>query len=382
MKTHLILITMYKRIAERLHLLTALACIVGSSMTANAQDVAPSGDGIGDENATYAAPADEDIAGSVVFVEPDSKPHRFFTFTFQNDVFLNRDFGYTNGIGLTFGKGPFLSFTGNVNPLVDRLSRNLYIRTMPNKVHGIANMFFQRMQTPEDLTISTAQLEDFPYVGLLALQTTLYAYDRNQSDQFSSYLGVVGPAALADESQTLVHKIVGAEEPQGWDTQIDNELVFKLEAVRVKKIYRSQYAENRGFDVLGIGHLGLGTISSEALVGLAVRWGSNLDFSHATFSLQPDRQVNSLTLSASNNFFTFIGVQGGYFANDIMIDGNTFRDSQSLPLRHGYNQVSAGVVFKYGKLSYVAQVTDANSRSTSTSERLQYGAFSITWNLK
>ena len=350
----------------------------------HAQEVVLSEDGIGieGENSTKTAPVDEAIAGSVIFLQPDYKPHRFFTFTFQNDVFLNRDFGYTNGAGFTFGKGPFLSFDGNVNPLVDRLSRNLYIRTMPDKVHGIANMLFQRMQTPEDLTISTPQLDDFPYVGLLALQTTLYAYDRNQSDQFSSYLGMVGPAALAEETQTFVHSIIGSEEPQGWDTQIDNELVFKLEAVRVKKLYRNYYSDNLGIDLVGIGHLGLGTISSEALVGLAVRWGSNLEFSHATFSLQPDRQVNSLTLSPSNNFFTFVGVQGGYFANDIMIDGNTFRDSQSIPLRHEYNQVTAGVVFKHGKLSYVAQVTEANSRSTINSERLQYGAFSVTWNLK
>ena len=334
------------------------------------------------QNADDPENVDPNIAGSALFRDPNHKPHRFFTFTFQNDVFLNRDFGYTNGTGLQFGKGPFLSFEGNVNPVTERLSRNLYIRTMPDKVHGIANMFFQRLQTPEDLTISEQQPDDLPYAALLALQTTLYAYDRNQSDQFSTFLGVVGPIALGEEVQSGVHSIIGSEDPQGWDTQIDNEFVFKAEAVRVKKLYRNYYAENRGIDLLGIGQLGLGTISSEVLAGLVARWGTSLEFSHATFSLQPDRQVNSLTLSPTNNFFVFLGFQGGFVANDIFINGNTFRDSPSVPLRNEFNQVSAGVVFKLGKLSYVVQVTDINARSSSNVDRQQFGAFAITWNLE
>jgi len=226
------------------------------------------------------------------------------------------------------------------------------------------------------------QPDDLPYVGLLALQTTLYAYDKNQSDQFSTYIGVVGPAALGEETQTLVHSAIGSEQPEGWDTQIDNELIFKAEAIRVQKLYRNYYSDKRGIDLVGIGQLGLGTLSSEALVGFAARWGSSLEFSHATFSLQPDRQVNSLTLTPTNNFFVFVGALGGYVANDIMINGNTFRDSQSLPLRHEYNQVSAGLVFKYGKLSYVAQITTVNSRTTIPNPRARFGAFSITWNLE
>ena len=75
-----------------------------------------------------AAPVNENIADSVLFQAPKDKPHRFFTFTFQNDVFLNRDFGYTNGTGLSFGKGPFLSIKDNVNPVTEWLTRPLYIR--------------------------------------------------------------------------------------------------------------------------------------------------------------------------------------------------------------------------------------------------------------
>ena len=192
---------------------------------------------------------------------------------------------------------------------------------------------------------------------------------------------MVGPAALGEETQSFVHSLIDSEEPEGWNTQINNEIVFKAEAIRVKKLYRNYYADNRGIDLVGIGQLGLGTISSEALVGFAARWGSNLEFSHATFSLQPDRQVNSLTLSPTNNFFAFVGAMGGLVANDIMISGNTFRNSPSLPLRHEYNQVSVGLVFKYGKLSYVAQITTVNSRTTIPNPRARFGAFSVTWNL-
>ena len=67
------------------------------------------------------------------------------------------------------------------------------------------------------------------------------------------------------------------------------------------------YGKNLGFDVLGLGTAGVGNLRSNAEVSFAVRLGSNLKFSHATFSLQSDRQVNALSLGAVNDFYVFFG---------------------------------------------------------------------------
>jgi len=320
-----------------------------------------------------------EIEGSVFFKIPEGKEYRFFTLTFQNDVFVNEDDGYTNGIGFTFGRGPFLSFTkDNIPNWLHWATKKSYIQTMPNKVRGVSYMFSQRMQTPEDITLSELQVNDSPYLGLATLQTTLYAWDKNVSDQLLVILGFVGPLTLAEPSQTFIHRLIDSDRPNGWDHQVNNEPVFMIEAKRISKLYRN-YNRKLKFDVLGLAAAGFGNLKSAAKVGLAVRWGSSLEFSHATFSLQTDTQVNSLSLSDRNDFFVYAGARAGLVFNNIKTDGNTFSDSHSVPLDHYQNDASAGIVWKYKKFAYVFQLSSLSSRTTLTSRREKFGAFSFTY---
>ena len=322
---------------------------------------------------------DKNIEGSALFNTEDQKEYKFFTLTFQNDVFVGQDDGYTNGLGLTFGRGPFLEFSDDKLPTwLDFVSKKLYVRTMPNKIRGVAHMFFQRMQTPEDITLSELQVDDAPYAGFLSSQSIMYAWDKNVSDQFSIFLGLVGPLTFAERAQINIHRAIGADRPEGWRHQLKNEPVFRLEARRVLKLKRN-YSGRFGYDILGLGTVGFGNLLSNAQAGLAVRWGSNLEFSHATFSLQTDRQVNSLSLSPKNDFFLYAGIDTGVVFNDILIDGNTFTDSHSLPLEHFQIDATVGAVVKYGKLSYVFQISSLNSRTSLNDERESFGALSVTW---
>jgi hypothetical protein len=119
------------------------------------------------------------------------------------------------------------------------------------KRRGIAHMFFQRMQTPGDLEKKELIVDDLPYAGLIAWQGTLYAWDDQVTDQFSLYLGAVGPVTLAEETQSLIHDLTHAQEPMGWDNQIENEPVFKIEAQRVWNLYRSN-RKGKEIDILGL----------------------------------------------------------------------------------------------------------------------------------
>ncbi len=321
---------------------------------------------------------DANIAGSQAFRRAAEAPFRFFTFTLENDFFVNEDSGYTNGTGLTLGRGPFLEFSRENLPWhLNALTKNLYIQTMPNKVRGVSHMLFQRMQTPEDIEAVELQENDLPYAGLLALQSTLFAWDRNLSDQLSLSLGAVGPITFAEDTQRAIHSAIGSTEPLGWDNQLRNEFTFSIEARRVKKLYR-RYGTNRGLDIVGLVEGRLGNIQSAAEVGIAMRWGNNLDFSHATFSLQADRQVNSLALSERNAYFFYFGATLQYVANDILINGNTFRDSHSVPLEHVQEGLSGGAVFRFGPLAYVFQLTSISSPTTISSRRAKFGSISVT----
>ena len=320
----------------------------------------------------------EDISGSVIFERPETFDSRFFTVTLENDLFVGDDDGFTNGIGLTYGRGPFTSFSpGNSPDLLYWATKRTYINTRPDKIRGISYHLAQFIQTPEDITITEPQPDDIPWAGLLSLDTTFYAWDRNASDQLTFTIGALGPVALARESQTTIHRLIGEEIPRGWRNQLDNEVVFGISAVRNQKLYR-RYGERYGVDVIALGEGGLGTVLSSVGGGIAFRVGTNMEFSHATFDLAPDRQVNSLSLSPRNDFYAYVGASGTYVFNDILLDGNTFEDSASAPLKNAQNLVTGGVVAKYGKYAYVFQLSSFSTRTDLSSNRESLGALSLT----
>ena len=303
----------------------------------------------------------------------------FLTLTLENDLFVGRDEGYTNGTGITFGRGELTEFSAANTPAWIRwMTKDLYISTMPGKERGIAHMFFQRMQTPKVITDPAFNPDDLSYAGLAAWQGTMYAWDDQVSDQLSLYLGMVGPATYAKQTQKAIHRMIGADEPLGWKYQLENEPVFKIEVQRIRTLYRSR-GSGLKFDVLGLGGFGVGTLESAAKVGLALRVGHNLQKSIGGFSLQVDRYVNPLAFSNNNDWYAYVGVRGGYVANDILINGNTFRDSHSVPLEHVQDEVAAGIVWKYGRIAMAFQLSTQSSRSKLSSDRGKFGGISLTY---
>ena len=311
-------------------------------------------------------------------VGAQNKVPEFFTLTLENDLFVGEDDGYTNGLGLTFGKGPFKEFDNNNLPSwLYNFTKDFYISTMQNKHRAVAHMFFQRMQTPSDISETELIVDDLPYVGLLAWQGTLYAWDEQVSDQFSLYLGAVGPIALGEQTQSFVHKLTGGDDPKGWDNQIENEPVFKIEALQVWNLYRSAGKKTQ-YDLLGLTGAGIGNLESATKAGFAIRWGTNLRQSFPSFSLQADRQINPLSLSHNNDFYLFFGARVGVVFNNILINGNTFKDSHSVPLEHFQDQLSTGVVWNIGPNAFVFQISSVSSSTEIISERDKFGALSYT----
>jgi len=315
----------------------------------------------------------------IVYAATPSDNNQFFTFTFENDIFVGKDDGYTNGTGITFGTAGFDEFdTSNTSSWIYWLIKNQYISTAPDKTRAIAHMFFQRMQTPMDITVSDFVADDLPYAGLLAWQGTAYAWDANVADQLSLYLGLVGPLTQAEQSQKIIHKIVGADEPKGWRFQLENEPVVKIELQRIWSLYRND-ANRFQYDVVGLGGVGVGNLETATKGGIAIRWGTNLSASMGAFSLQADRHVNPLAFTSSNDFYFFAGVRVGYVAHDILINGNTFTDSHSAPLEHVQNEVATGALWSRNRWAFVFALSSASAKTELTEERENYGALSVTY---
>lgn len=86
----------------------------------------------------------------------------------------------------------------------------------------------QAMFTPSNTDLSVPDPDDRPYAGILAGGLTLHVEKERSYHGLKFVTGVVGPWSLAEETQRIVHDIVGSDMPQDWDHQLENEPIFNL----------------------------------------------------------------------------------------------------------------------------------------------------------
>lgn len=311
----------------------------------------------------------------------DERQDNWFTVTIENDVFVGKDTGYSNGFALSWARAGFNEFSpDNLPRWLHYLSKNLYISTMHSKQRAVSYTIGQLMQTPSDITIPTLIENEAPYVGLLFWSANLHAFDERVADKLSLTLGVVGPLSGAGQAQKWVHEITDGDEPQGWDNQIENEPVFQVSAERLLRLANFHTDKTVGMDVIGIGSGAVGTIESYLEVGGGARLGSNLDRSFPTASFLPGRQVNPLAGSITGGWYVFANVQGRFVANDIGINGNTFKDSHSVPLEHWQAAASAGVAVGFNRWSFLLSALVGTDRFEGQPDTTKFGSLSITYN--
>ncbi len=98
--------------------------------------------------------------------------------------------------------------------------------------------FMQVMFTPKDLRKVQPVPGDFSYAGGLFLTHTIHSANpvHKYNLQTEWFAGVMGPWALAKETQTLAHRILGYERPRGWRNQIGNKLLLNLNFTAEKQV--------------------------------------------------------------------------------------------------------------------------------------------------
>ena len=138
----------------------------------------------------------------------------------------------------------------------------------------------QKIFTPEDIEATSLQEDDRPYAGWLFAESFIghRYYDGGDKEKINGLiltLGIVGPASLGEQSQKLIHRFTGSDDPQGWDNQLDNEI--GLNATFLQKWRRIIGIEDpRQYEISVHGGLALGNVYTFASTGVMLRWGTNL----------------------------------------------------------------------------------------------------------
>ena len=151
---------------------------------------------------------------------------RYFRLHYENDYFSESDFYYTQGINLEY-----------VNPAIRKfpLSR-LLIRTTKKTKYGISLEHLG--YTPTSIKHPEILTGDRPFAATVFLKTFAIVNDSARGYRIVSALstGVIGAAAGGYEMQAAIHRWIHDTHPQGWNNQIQNDIVLNYQLDYEQKI--------------------------------------------------------------------------------------------------------------------------------------------------
>jgi len=291
-------------------------------------------------------------AFSVSAAVAEDKPIWVMTGVAENDLFArnNADRHYSNGLRATL-----LFKESEFHDTLWEAARKLPIFS-DGKAWRAGLVIGHNIYTPEDKQRLDPIFGDRPYAGWLYGGAVLQSRSEASLETLELDLGVVGPAALGKEVQNNWHRyVVSAPEVRGWSNQLRNEpgilLVYErrwsmLATPITDPTLSSLLGNGLGIDVVGNLSGSIGNVLTYAGAGATFRLGDNLKVDFGPPRIQP-------ALTGSDAFhpvdafawYVFVGAEGRSVARNIFLDGNSFKDSQSVPKKSFVGDLQGGVVF-------------------------------------
>lgn len=312
---------------------------------------------------------------SLLISQPALAEVNWISASWDNDAAAGKDGGgYTNGLyfswrqrnesGEALTEPPLLTL-----PLAWMLRSN---PTYAYKVHSIG----QAMVTPDDIAKEIPDPADAPYAGLLYWRSSYAIVKNDFADHVATLVGIVGPSSGAEEVQKFVHRVVGANQPKGWEYQLDDEFVWQLQRTAV---WRFATVDSSPFDAVLLADLAVGNLESLAGAGLFLRAGSGLARSYSTMGFVSSRI--STPIAASEGWYIYLGGTGHYVHNQILVDGNEFGKRASQELEHHQYSLMAGFTYSWQRASVCLSYQSDTEPSQSQTARKNFGAMTLAWRI-
>ena len=207
--------------------------------------------------------------GSHNFSQSSEQQPVNFLFRFYDDNdFLNvnlhgTDKSYTNGLRLDI----FYTKSKTAYPFLNRIFTKGENENMV--VHGWS--LSQLMFTPNDLSQTAFQPDDYSYAGALTLTHNITSYNSKGKFSFQAGFtaGIRGSAAMGEGVQKFVHKLIQDELPQGWHHQLKTTPLINFNFSAEKQIA----GYGRILEVIGGTELSAGTMLNALSVYPMLRIG-------------------------------------------------------------------------------------------------------------
>jgi hypothetical protein len=316
--------------------------------------------------------------------EPDKENKGVFSLILENDSLSSgADRNYTSGIKFAYVR-PTDDIPGWLSPGAALITKTTGARP---EFWGVA--LGQSIFTPVDIQANPAPPDQHPYAGWLYMQFLLGTIQNRDDGFFPRYadlyeleIGMVGPSAMGRQAQRGIHQILGAPDPQGWDSQLEDEFAFAVS-------YERRWSSLRYFTDMVPGGLEgvlspnvgatLGTLRTEARAGLTAQIGYRI---LNAYEIGPPRVRPALSGAGyfdhePFSWSIFAGFQARGVARNLFLDGNTYRDSASVEKKEFVVDGQAGVTLQFGdfRLAYT-YVTRTEEFETQT-EPQDFGTIAL-----
>lgn len=241
-----------------------------------------------------------------------------------------------------------------------RRPHGLLGRLAPGAGEGSIDVYgwgiMQLMYTPEDMSKTAYQSNDYPYSGAIIATHTRYSYNpvKKYDWQTEIVIGALGPLSLARQTQSAIHQLTGFIQPKGWSTQFDNALLLN-----VNLTWEKQLAEaGNMLQVIGGAQLYAGTMQNGAAIYPLILIGKMNPYFDGLFSQysagrdaygRKRWQIYFVAKPELQYFQTNALLEGGIFSGN-----QTWQKNNGSPvpvLRHWIPMLAYGGVLSHGNCS-------------------------------
>lgn len=297
------------------------------------------------------------------------------TLTFENDIFAVTDRNYSNGVKLSY-TAPRNDVPGFIGRGIDRLGLLEDGRDWYSTYE-----FGQRIFTPTDIAARIPDPADHPYAGHAYLSYALSAVEPTRLQSLRLEIGLTGEASLAEQTQKLVHSIVGAQRPNGWGSQLRSAPTIGLSYEIVEKRGKEWDLGETGLlraEVLPRATVALGTFDTYAGIGSGVRIGQNYGQDFGAAHIRPGTVGSDIFIPAEGfGWSLFAGIDARLVGRSGAIQGPIFAKDGAVTPNRLVADASFGLTLSYDgyELSYAHVIRSETFRNQDGTH--QFGAVNL-----
>jgi hypothetical protein len=238
----------------------------------------------------------------------------------------------------------------------------------------------QQIYTPADTTPKVPSPFDRPYAGVLLGNFSLMSDSDDSRSVLTLSLGVVGPAAGAENVQNGFHSIIGQNSTNGWGSQIQN--VPAIEVLH-ERTWRLPMGTVAGFETDALPSLtvGVGDLRDYLQTGVTFRFGRGLNSDFGVPRVRPGLSGgDAFVPTRPFAWYVFAGADGQAVGYDMLLESSPFRGGPHVGTVWDVGEMQTGfAVMAYGMRLTFAYVAQTQEFEGQTGGLHQFGSASISF---